>query len=296
LSACGAPAHPQPGSTDLLGVSYAAPEDFRDRELVVFADEAGARSAFTAARDAFAGCPRDLDEGGSSAVLNEVRATAFGEESVVVLRTFETVGVGAASGLTQLHLVRSGNAVLVASESNEAGPDRLSVDRALGEATDSVALVAQEMCIFDRHPCTIDAEPAGELPEGPPTEIGPEGYGAIELGMTEEDVVATGATIRRDTEVACLPFDLEDGLVGGAISPDLGVAWVGGIRPMVTPDGTTTGQSRAEVAATHPGLYRFYDGWAAPVPGRDDRVWVFSFHQGELVTIGVHLTEQDCAG
>jgi hypothetical protein len=145
---CGRP-YPgdRPDPMQRLGVSMQAPEDFRARELTVYADAATAQAALDRFVGLFQACPED-PPGGGAVSRNEVRPVALGDEGRSVLRTYVTDGMPQL-GMEIVHAVRVGQVLLLTSQHDEGsgaldmGQSRRRVD----EATESrVAPLVEELC------------------------------------------------------------------------------------------------------------------------------------------------------
>lgn len=137
------------GARDRLGAAWNNVEDFRRRELLTF-DDADVAVAFTSSWvGSWRECPRD-DLGDGHVYVHRVRRTGLGGESWALVRRIEYDGYPAV-GLTVVHMIRLGRAVLLDSVSNEggAGPDPTAeVERQIAEQGEAVAPVVAAMCRF----------------------------------------------------------------------------------------------------------------------------------------------------
>ncbi len=153
FTACGR--RPPPAAhDDRLLARWTNVEDFRARQLTTFPDADLAAASVAALTDFYRGCPVE-DESDDYVQLTDVRRTAYGDESWAVVRRVE-LGGSPGVGLTVLHIVRVGRAVLVDTASNEggAGPDpEGDIRRQLGEQARSSATVVAAMCLFTEPGC-----------------------------------------------------------------------------------------------------------------------------------------------
>ncbi len=139
---------------DRLLARWTNVEDFRARQLTTFADADQAAARVGALTDLYRACPAE-DESDDYVQLTDVRRTAYGDESWAVVRRQE-LGGSPAVGLTVLHIVRVGRAVLVDTASTEggAGPDpEGDIRRQLGEQARASASVVAAMCLFTEQGC-----------------------------------------------------------------------------------------------------------------------------------------------
>ena len=117
---------PLPDVVDELRAGWTNVEDFRERQLSVFASDAKAEQFLAAIENLYAGCQREDTEDGYTSV-NELFEGTLGDESVTHVRHYEYDGA-AAIGLSTTTIVRVGSWVLVSSTHNEGGggpdPDR----------------------------------------------------------------------------------------------------------------------------------------------------------------------------
>lgn len=103
----------EPGDfLDRLTTRLSGPEDLRERELLLYADDETAESTATGIRDLYEGCPEQPD-GGPGTITTTVRDLALGDDALTVQRAFSGVGT------TVIHVVRVGNAVLLDLASDE---------------------------------------------------------------------------------------------------------------------------------------------------------------------------------
>ncbi len=152
VTACGQrfePARP----TDRLAVGFTQPEDYRHRELTVYASDRIAQDTLARFAQLFRDCPRDAPESDpASATLTEVVPTALGEETVVVSRTYEYDG-RPAIGLELILASRVGNAVLLSGVANEGGSSQRDVDAQVRDQVSTLDPLVDQLCIFAAGGC-----------------------------------------------------------------------------------------------------------------------------------------------
>lgn len=151
---CSAPLPEPAAATGVLRGRYGNVEDDRTRELVTFAD-ADAAVAYVALLDAFfSECPYQTEADGVTYPVTRV-ATEVGGRSFGIVRSTEVDGEPAI-GLSTLHVVRLGRAVLLDTTAGEgtAVPDAATAGaNALEEMTADSADVVAAMCAFTDAGC-----------------------------------------------------------------------------------------------------------------------------------------------
>jgi hypothetical protein len=120
FEACGTTL-PLPEVTDRLRGGWTNPEDYRERQLSVFASDEEAADFVAAIEDLYAACGReDTDDGYTS--VNDLVDGTLGDESVTHVRHYELDGAPAI-GLATTTVVRVGSWVLVSSTYDEGSAD-----------------------------------------------------------------------------------------------------------------------------------------------------------------------------
>ena len=122
---------------DRLTTRLSGPEDYRDRELLLYADEEDATSAAAGIRALYANCPQQSD-GGPGTITTTLPDLALGDDAFTVQRAFSGVGTSV------IHVVRVGNAVLLDLASDE-GSD---VEAKAAETERKLGAVVEEMQVF----------------------------------------------------------------------------------------------------------------------------------------------------
>lgn len=145
-TACGKQPVGAPDPETRLTTYRAQPEDYRSRELQVFADIDTAEAYVKALRKLYADCPREQFD--TVTMVTEVRDLENGDEAFDAASRAEANGAPAV-GVNLVKVVRVGNAVLVDTGSTEGtttGPLVVEHGRQL------VTLV-EELCVYDPIGC-----------------------------------------------------------------------------------------------------------------------------------------------
>lgn len=150
IELCGAQAWAADDDTiDGLGALYAEPgtDSSNRRTLVLYADDADAKSAFAALQEAAADCPEHVDGNGRSELV-EVRDAALGsEESFVVVKQFQAADEDFPALNGDIYQVaRTGNALLVTAAPTANGEEIIQqeIERQAG----FLAPVTEAMDVF----------------------------------------------------------------------------------------------------------------------------------------------------
>ncbi len=163
-SFCAIEAFPTEGAVDAIHDGAIGPEFADVRSLRVYIDDAGAHGLVRQARRAVVDCPEDQHD--TTVWLHEVTRADLGEESLRIVRTYETEG-RVSLGATFWHVVRVGNAVLVTARSGEYLPgDTLGQGIAQHERT--IAPIVDAMCEFSADGCVS----GGDIPDDFPLAAG----------------------------------------------------------------------------------------------------------------------------
>jgi hypothetical protein len=148
--ACGAKVD-VPKHTDWLRAGWANPEDYRQRQLLTFADAGQAQAYADDVLDLYRACPRQVtSEEINEAQLSTVAAGNLGDFAGVATSTY-TFDDYPHPGMVITQVVRVGTAVLVSVTYNEAGggqhPDQEAVEQR-EDAAHQIAGVVDAMDIF----------------------------------------------------------------------------------------------------------------------------------------------------
>lgn len=197
-------------------------------------------------------------------------------------RTARARAGGMAMTLTALALV---TAALTACDSGTTAPDA---------APTSAAPVVNSTSVAATPSSTVDK---------PASVLGPDGLGALKLGMSKDQALATGMidefrTMDGQADSAC---PVSAGLTGqgGTVwwSTRLGVASIAPSAGVRTVDGIEVGASRQKVAQTYPGwtLAAGEDGHGlVPVPGNPAAVYRIEIKDDKVSSVGLQYAKQDC--
>ncbi len=209
-SFCGIEAFPIEGVVDAIQAGATGPEFADLRSLLLYVGDAGAHGLLRKARKAALDCPAELH--GVTHWLHEVTSADLGEESLRIVRTYETDG-RVSLGATFWHVVRVGNAVLLTARAGEylAGE---TLGQGIAQHERTLAPLVTAMCDFSAPGCTA----GGDIPDDFPLAAGWPDDSAAEPGpqhglrgpnrsleplaweMCDESFTATGARDRLRAE------------------------------------------------------------------------------------------------
>jgi hypothetical protein len=158
----------------------------------------------------------------------------------------------------------------------------------------------------------IDGGPAGgdkpppPSPERPPVtgvQLGPDGFGSVRLGMSYEELVATGALSESEPPPpsGCATYEFTDPVGSGQVQ----ITSVGGvqaIRPATgthTVDGVSSGWTLAQVRVLYPEVTPEFVAAQNPVPvevrGNPGVVYMITFADEVVSEISLRYADQFCA-
>lgn len=285
-----------PEYVDRLRANWTNPEDYRDRQLTTYADADQAVAAVDALMDFYRACPQEEEGSDGYTRVTEVRRTQVGGESWALMKGYEFKGAPAI-GLEIIHVIRLGRAVLIDQTANEGSiaDFELQLD---AMTSDSEAPVSR-MCAFTEAGCTDGTE---SIPPPATGTIGPDGYGAIKLGMTLEEVLATGeATVSRPpgtewcTGIRILP-ESSSTADDAVVSTALGVAGIFLRGAMRTPEGIGIGSTVDELVAAYPDAEQPVEGtYAIPIPDHPDKqYYAFVDEHDGVSEMSLEFIDQDC--
>ncbi|GGS17697.1 hypothetical protein [Actinokineospora fastidiosa] len=138
--------------------------------------------------------------------------------------------------------------------------------------------------------------------------LGPDGLGALKLGMTYEQAMATGALVQDDPPVeGCGGYNLrshpkENGFSVG-ITPELGVAAIFLTPQVRTPEGIRLGSPVEDFFTAYPAAeaqrdsYREHYQIVIPVPGNDRAIYhLVGTADGKVGSLALALRDHGCFG
>lgn len=284
-----------PPYVDRLRANWTNPEDYRDRQLTTYADAGAAVDAVSSLTDFYRACPEEEVSDGYTRVRT-VQRTQVGGESWALAQHLEFEGAPAIS-IYVVHVIRLGRAVLIDTSASEGSKGDIDVTIA-GMTTNTVEPVSR-MCVFTEAGCTDGTETI----QPPRTGIvGPEGYGAIKLGMTLEEALDTGkAVVSRGSGTEWCPGirflpEHSETADDAVISSNLGLAGIFITEAMRTPDGFGIGSTADELRDAHPDAYiEITNSFAIPIPGYPDRQYYAMIDENDRVAeMTLEFIDQDC--
>lgn len=154
-SFCDAEAFGEDAAVDVRRDGATGPEYGDRRDLRVFADDRAAHAFVARAADAARACPEELHS--VTRWLHSVAVVdGVGEESVRILRTYETDGMVNA-GATWWDVVRVGNAVLLTATGGEYIPGE-TLGQGVREHQQLISPIVDSMCVFSAAGCPGSGE------------------------------------------------------------------------------------------------------------------------------------------
>ncbi|WP_327002963.1 hypothetical protein OHA72_49065 [Dactylosporangium sp. NBC_01737] len=181
-------------------------------------------------------------------------------------------------------------------------PDHQSGDAAPAGSAAAPTTSAVTSAATSAAPSTTAAASAGPSTGATATPtLGPLGYGALRLGMTKEQALATGLVTAFD-ESGCPQAHvkgLREGQGWVVLSPRLGIAAIQAWPTLATAEGVRAGMSAVEVRRIYPNMDTA-DGDLAngrhypKVPGNDKAVYRIATHDGKVSDVTLQLARQDC--
>lgn len=132
--------------------------------------------------------------------------------------------------------------------------------------------------------------------------LGPLGYGALTLGMTAEQALATGLIVpdMEGTGPGCTGYDLADRPTppdnwSVVISPNYGLVTINDKTGIPTPEGIAVGSTFAQTKAAYPDITAYTNEHRAAVPGNTTAIYTFSFGPDHRLNhLALEDPRQDC--
>lgn len=146
---CGTELFPVGPEVDALAVTVSGPEHLDARDLRLFRDDRAAHRFLVRAARLADRCP--ADERGSTTVRHDVRPTSAGEESVLLVESYEVDGLPVL-GATIWQVTRVGNAALVAALSGEYLPGE-TLGSGIRDHQRRLRQVEADLCAFAPDGC-----------------------------------------------------------------------------------------------------------------------------------------------
>jgi hypothetical protein len=172
------------------------------------------------------------------------------------------------------------------------------------ESTESAPTTATSPAAAPTTAAPVASETAPPAPPAPAAPVlGPDGFGALTLGMDRDQAVASGAVAPFEFDPAnkgCAPSAALSSAPTGEgtvfVSANLGVAAIEAYPGVETPEGIGIGSPVTAVEQAYPG-WDFSDhlmkGWAH-VPGNDAAYYRIAFEDGAVTEVTLQFVNQDC--
>ena len=132
--------------------------------------------------------------------------------------------------------------------------------------------------------------PPPVTPTERPLSLGPDGYGAVKLGMTLKQAQATGQIEAAGKKPPCTPLHLKQSPGGKAyalISRNADtIAAIFAVKGMSTPEGITLGTPFPRVEKAYPGMEHGPNGSGVEVPGHAKTYYGFTFDSDDNLDPG----------
>lgn len=280
ITYCGRTAYPVIDPAERLTTKLELPSENRTREVTTYAKETSAHDAIQAFVGAVTDCPSSQE--GPSVTTYEVRKLTTGDESYAVLvAPKETGGIR----IESIVLVRIGNVLIVSTNFNEGTADQVNPQALADEAQLSPLVLALTR------------------PATKPDLLTTAGLGALRLGMSRADLIATGeVTLTKD-----LPDAACDGIVVNAWGPlenevDGYVSKKHGLAAIFarssathTPEGIRIDSTEAELKAAYPTIADDGNGGFRYQDPQNQRLGFTIYTQNKVVTsLFAAIDTQDC--
>jgi hypothetical protein len=286
---CGEPL-PDPAFRDRLLAGYESAEDYRTRQLTTYADADAAVAASRAIIQAFEDCATEGPDADGYTSEREVQKLTLGGESWAVLDRATFDGGATPFGGTLL-VVRVGRAVLLEDHGGHAGypnPDGVQ------ELSQRLATPIAAMCAFTLAGCGgSDAEPSETA--GADGGFGPS-LGGLRLGEGLAQVESAGWTLTGTGDCRGLVPPGGGHMEGAMYQEGVGVASIVDALGEGTPEGITTGSSKAALQEAYPAatFTGQADAERAVVRLDGPGQWEFSLFEGEVVSLALAHDDATC--
>ena len=276
LEICGETFSLADSATASQGIGYADRSDLTTRGMSVYPDAGTARSVATGLVATFESCPRST---AAYQWTSHVRPTAQGDQGWVLAR------VGHASGTAPdlpevIEIVRLGASLLVIQQREIHGITLEDLTRVI---SDQVGwLMRRQMCLLTEEGCEWRSDP---------DVLRPDGWGALQLGMSREEVEATGAA-GFGASGTCTTADLGSGQ--GLLSESDELMSLQVPQGVTTPEGIGLGSSREEVLERY--WFAEKNGDVILVRASPTADYVITFERGQVTQLMLSTIGADCSG
>lgn len=276
LETCGGTFSPAHLAIASQGAGRADGGDLTTRGLSVYPDAGTARSVATDLVAKFESCPRSTD---GRHWTTSVRPTAHGDQGWVLTRV-----AGASEPRLDrpevIQIVRLGASLLVIQEREVHG---VTLELLTRGTSDQVAgLMHRQMCLLTDEGCAWRSDP---------DVLRPDGWGPWRLGMSREEVEATGISGFSDAG-ECTTVDLGSGQ--GLLSESDELVSIQVPEGVTTPDGIGLGSSREEVL--EPYWFAERNGDVMPVRASPTADYEITVERGRVTQLTLTTVEDECFG
>lgn len=276
LEICGESISLADSATVSRRTGYADRSDLSVRGMSVYPDAGTAQSVATGLVATFEGCPRST---AGYQWTSHVRRTAQGDQGWVLTRVRRASGT-APSLPEVIEIVRLGASLLVIQQREIHGITPEDLGRGI---SDQVAwLMRRQMCLLTDEGCEWRSDP---------DILRPDGWGALRLGMSREDVEATGAAGFGNSGT-CTTVDLGPGQ--GLLSESDGLVSLQVPEGVTTPEGIGLGSSRDEVLDEY--WFAERNREVILVRASPTADYVITTERGRVTQLMVSIVGHECSG
>lgn len=199
-------------------------------------------------------------------------------------------------GITLIAAVTLGGIALVGCSSTSVGAGSSS-------APTMSATSAVTTTVASPVPSTSSAPPGTATKTPAAAAFGPDGFGALKLGMSRADALATGLiTDAPAAEGGCAghkykAHQVPENSYPVGISSTKGLSTLYAVGGMRTPEGIHLGSTKEQVTKAYPGIVHNVNDYRVKVPGNAKAFYSMGFDQsGKLSTLGLAIDGQECFG
>ncbi|WP_067435397.1 hypothetical protein [Nocardioides jensenii] len=300
FTACGEPWQ-EPSHADRLRADWNNVEDYRYRQLTTYADADAAVAAVASLVAQQQACPVEPQRDDGYVNHREVRKVPAGGEAWAILERDTMNGSPSPFGASAL-VLRVGSSVLIVQHGGHGGYPDGNGQGQIDAMTTQAAEAIGAMCRFTVAGCGGDSTSGTEPASA--TNLGPDGWGELKIGMTAAEMEATGlVTIAEadDPAAACRAFTIKgwadtvhpnvSGQVHGFVSTVHGLAIIFAQPGMKTPEGIGVGSTVDDVRAAY-GELTGQDAYNTVAV--DGRSWFFLTDGSKVTAFQLEHADQDC--